>query len=518
MPTLEEIKLRLTSIDRLDESVVAQAIEELPNILYPDELPEDGLTGTYNGSLGILVATNERILFIHSGELQKVIVEVFQYEQISRMEYFLTGKIVLVIMGQKISISDIARDHHTKIYSYIFERISPSLKASDQPSVSTTQSEKYDTRIFDIEKEKQADAWWKIKNSLFMLIGIVPYLTFIPLLIMSIRVKRQNYFWLAIVCFSPTLFYFIGNQKSVRLLDIIMFQWMIGIVYFFIVREKFLVQLAVCEGRRMFMNAVSEKQKESTTNWTIKNSLFLLPALFYLTIFLSFFIIAYQTKRRKYYAVSFLYLLPSLLKNAWGIGFALFVWVIGIIHLFVIRKSYLQDLAVQDVFFKNEYRQGWQGAKIENIEYKSNDVSNALIGNEHIQKMQQLNVAITDEKISDYLDEMEKICKNIFDYVDKHPDKMGQIQSFVNYYLPETFKLLERYDELSRRSVKNANITQSMSEISDVLETILEAFKNLYNKLFQDESLHISTDIKVLKDVLTQHGLTKESSQFDLQK
>ena len=238
----------------------------------------------------------------------------------------------------------------------------------------------------------------------------------------------------------------------------------------------------------------------------------------FLTIFLSFFIIAYQTKRRKYYAVSFLYLLPSLLKNAWGIGFALFVWVIGIIHLFVIRKSYLQDLAVQDVFFKNEYRQGWQGAKIENIEYKSNDVSNALIGNEHIQKMQQLNVAITDEKISDYLDEMEKICKNIFDYVDKHPDKMGQIQSFVNYYLPETFKLLERYDELSRRSVKNANITQSMSEISDVLETILEAFKNLYNKLFQDESLHISTDIKVLKDVLTQHGLTKESSQFDLQK
>ena len=66
--------------------------------------------------------------------------------------------------------------------------------------------------------------------------------------------------------------------------------------------------------------------------------------------------------------------------------------------------------------------------------------------------------------------------------------------------------------------MRTGNILQAMDEITDVLAVIVEAFRNLYNKLYEDEALHISIDIKVLRDILIQNGLTKESHHFDVKK
>ena len=138
--------------------------------------------------------------------------------------------------------------------------------------------------------------------------------------------------------------------------------------------------------------------------------------------------------------------------------------------------------------------------------------------NPYIEKMRQLNIAIEDETVSNYLNEMEVICQDIFIYVEKHPERESEVKSFINYYLPQTFSLLEKYDDLSEKTMKTANIQQAMDQITGVLAVIVEAFKYLYNKLYENEATQISIEIKVLKNILTQNGLTKESGRFEVKK
>lgn len=269
---------------------------------------------------------------------------------------------------------------------------------------------------------------------------------------------------------------------------------------------------------------------QQTTWWNIKNSLHIIFALvpFFLT-FLSFLTMGYRAKVRKYYIFSALYFIPIFFiyqtnMAQWSVGLTVFSWFMGVIHSLLSRREYLTYLVNDEnrgIYQELEStklpeQQALKGFLQEKASLEP--VEDASSANQFIKKMQQLNIAIEDPVISDYLDEMEKICKEIFKYIEKYPDKKDQIQYLVTYYLPETFKLLESYDELSHKAVKTEIINQAMREITESLAIILEAFINLYNSLYQDKALHISTDIKVLKDILTQHGLTKNSSEFELKK
>ena len=102
--------------------------------------------------------------------------------------------------------------------------------------------------------------------------------------------------------------------------------------------------------------------------------------------------------------------------------------------------------------------------------------------------------------------------------MEKHSEKESELKNLINYYLPETFSLLENYDELSEKELQTEEITRAREEITETLEMILKAFKNLYKKLLENQASKISVDIKVLKDVLTQHGLTEQISPFELKK
>ncbi len=141
-----------------------------------------------------------------------------------------------------------------------------------------------------------------------------------------------------------------------------------------------------------------------------------------------------------------------------------------------------------------------------------------VAGISSIEKMRQLNIAIEDKVISDYLDELEMICQDIFTYVEKNPNRESEIKDFVDDYLPKTFRLLQKYDDLSTRTLKTKNINHAMEEITQVLGVIVEAIKNLYDRIYENEALQISREVKVLKDMLAQNGLMSETSPFELKK
>ena len=61
MPSLEEIKNQINSLDGMSQFLGRKEVKELPDILWDDENVEKIIQGTYNNGNGILVCTNKRL-------------------------------------------------------------------------------------------------------------------------------------------------------------------------------------------------------------------------------------------------------------------------------------------------------------------------------------------------------------------------------------------------------------------------------------------------------------------------
>lgn len=129
-------------------------------------------------------------------------------------------------------------------------------------------------------------------------------------------------------------------------------------------------------------------------------------------------------------------------------------------------------------------------------------------GIEYLHKIRMVNDALPEEAISNKLDRLESICRKIFDYVEKHPNKLPQIRKLMSYYLPMTLKLVEAYEQMEAHRMSSASIEESKAEIHSALDKIILAFENLFDRLLENERMDLSADISVLETMLAQEGLT----------
>lgn len=128
-------------------------------------------------------------------------------------------------------------------------------------------------------------------------------------------------------------------------------------------------------------------------------------------------------------------------------------------------------------------------------------------GVETIRKIRSANDAIPGEEISEKLSGLEASCARIFSYVEEHPDKLPDTQKFMNYYLPTTLKLVEKYRQYEEMDYQPANVLEAKKQIEGALDTINLAYKNLLEGFYQPDTLDVSTDIVVLQSMLEQEGL-----------
>ena len=131
-------------------------------------------------------------------------------------------------------------------------------------------------------------------------------------------------------------------------------------------------------------------------------------------------------------------------------------------------------------------------------------------GEEYIQRIHEANDNIPDRGITDKLDRMEAIVTRIFEEVRKNPSLAGNLNMFMDYYLPTTIKLVGAYEEMDRQQMQGENIRNAKAEISDSLDTINDAFEKLLDSFFADTAMDVSTDISVMKTMMKQEGLTDD--------
>ena len=131
-------------------------------------------------------------------------------------------------------------------------------------------------------------------------------------------------------------------------------------------------------------------------------------------------------------------------------------------------------------------------------------------GSQYIRRIREINNDLPDPVVSDKLDDLEKVCQQIFAYVSDHPDKLLAIRKLMSYYLPTTLKLLEAYRKLVRQNTGVESEEKTEQEILAALDNINLAFHNLLDDLMENDYLDLSSDITVLQSMLAQEGLVDD--------
>ena len=139
------------------------------------------------------------------------------------------------------------------------------------------------------------------------------------------------------------------------------------------------------------------------------------------------------------------------------------------------------------------------------------DVANLLRqGKTYIKQVREVNDKIPDtDSMSDRLYRLEEIMNRIFDQVKKQPEQAGNLRRFMDYYLPTIEKLLNGYLEMSAQPNQTENIVKTKKEIEGAIDMVNDAFEKLLDSFFQDKAWDLSSDISVMKTMLTQDGLVE---------
>lgn len=142
------------------------------------------------------------------------------------------------------------------------------------------------------------------------------------------------------------------------------------------------------------------------------------------------------------------------------------------------------------------------------IPLSGNDNADEVIlkGQEMLHTIRAENDAITDEALSGQMDELERLCVQIFTTVAEKPQKAPQIRKFMNYYLPTTLKMLASYRTMNERGVSADDMTNARAETIRGMNMVLTACQKQLDNLYKDTMLDVSTDIDVLEQMLKRDG------------
>ena len=119
-----------------------------------------------------------------------------------------------------------------------------------------------------------------------------------------------------------------------------------------------------------------------------------------------------------------------------------------------------------------------------------------------LRNIRRANDRIADPVLSAKIDRIEEITAKIFQAVEADPKKRVRIDTFLNYYLPTTQKLLDSYAQFEQAGVEGENLRQAKQRIEATMDTIVKGFEHQLDELYKSDALDVDSDIRVLETML----------------
>lgn len=127
-----------------------------------------------------------------------------------------------------------------------------------------------------------------------------------------------------------------------------------------------------------------------------------------------------------------------------------------------------------------------------------------------LRNIRRANDEIADPILSAKIDRLEEITARIFRAVEEDPKKRGKIDTFLNYYLPTTQKLLDSYAQFEAAGVEGENLRQAKSRIEATMDSIVKGFEHQLDELYKADALDVDSDIRVMESMLRRDTATVE--------
>lgn len=128
-------------------------------------------------------------------------------------------------------------------------------------------------------------------------------------------------------------------------------------------------------------------------------------------------------------------------------------------------------------------------------------------GRASIAAIRRLNEQIPDDDISKNLSALEDLTRKIFARLEADKQHLPCCRQFLNYYLPTTIELLERYVTLQNQGLDTGDVREAMGRIARMLYTIREAFTRQLDSLFAQDVVDINAEITVMEQMMQAQGL-----------
>lgn len=120
---------------------------------------------------------------------------------------------------------------------------------------------------------------------------------------------------------------------------------------------------------------------------------------------------------------------------------------------------------------------------------------------------------IDDPAFLPAIEALENNIKQILKVVYNQPSDAPLVRKFMNYYLPTTVKMIEKYAEYESLGYENAAIKENKQKIIASVKVINEACHKQLDIMYNDDILDINTDINTLEHMLKRDGLVE--SEWD---
>ena len=129
----------------------------------------------------------------------------------------------------------------------------------------------------------------------------------------------------------------------------------------------------------------------------------------------------------------------------------------------------------------------------------------------NVTKLKQMKDKIQNTDIRGKIININKTADKIIKVLHKKPDKISSASKFLNYYLPVTIKILERYDEIEEQKLNSSSSRDFENKVNQMISNIEIAFDNQLNNLYNEEFIDTNAEIKVFEAMLKSDGLLGES-------
>ncbi len=134
-----------------------------------------------------------------------------------------------------------------------------------------------------------------------------------------------------------------------------------------------------------------------------------------------------------------------------------------------------------------------------------------------LRNIRRANDRIAGEELSAKIDRLEQITSQILKEVAEHPEKRAKMNTFFDYYLPTTQKLLDAYADFEETGVEGENLRSAKRRIEETMDSIVEGFAHQLDQLYTADVMDVASDIKVMESMLHRDSATA-AKDFDYEK